>query len=89
MKASVVLWSNTRVSFHACWQIRFLDGVQKLTFHRCRDSLNFRVTLSCFLTALGLVFMTFAALEIGSKSDDFFMVIPGGSWAEAIHRWTH
>ena len=29
--------------------------------------------------------MTFGALEIGSKSGDFFMVFPGGGRAEATH----
>ena len=47
------------------------EGVQKPTCHRCRDSVDCRVNVSCLLVALGSVFMTFGALEIGSKSDDF------------------
>ena len=53
--------------------------MQKPTCHRCQDSVDFRVIFFMFLVALGSVFMTFGALEIGSKSDDFSWLSRGGA----------
>ena len=65
------------------------EGVQKPTCHRCRDSVDFRVDFSCFLVALGSVFMTFGALEISLKSDDFSWFRWGGSGLRQYTHWTH
>ena len=54
------------------------EGMQKPTCHRCRDSVDCRVNVSCLLVALGSVFMTFGALGITSKSDDFSWLSWGG-----------
>ena len=45
--------------------------MQKPTCHRCRDSVDSRFSFSCFLVALGPVFMTFVTLDSGLKIYDF------------------
>ena len=63
------------------------EGVQKPTCHRCRDSVDFRVDFACLLVALGPVFMTFGALEIGLKSDDFSWLSWGGAGLREHTHW--
>ena len=46
-------------------------GIAKINFCRNWISNGSRVIFSCFLVALGLIFMSFGALEAGLKFDEF------------------
>ena len=48
-----------------------LEVLQKPSFRRSRNSNDFGVVFLCFSEALGPVFLTFAALETGLKTDGF------------------
>ena len=49
----------------------------------------FQCHFSCFLVALGWIFMTFGALEINSKSGDFSWLSRGGGRLRGPTHWVH